>query len=141
MGDADGTDRRAGRWATVRAALGFVALVAATFVVALFTRSWAGLEAAVIPPLVAGIVVLAAWVSVLSVALVRGRRWATWATLVTFFLAAVATGTALSDTARRTLVHKTAPFGHLVLPALLFGTAALVVLLTIRDLATRDDDR
>ena len=44
------------------------------------------MKAALIPPFVAGIVVLAAWASVVSVALVRGRRWATWATLVTFLL-------------------------------------------------------
>ena len=141
MGDADGTDRRAGRWAISRAVLGFVALVAVTFLVALNTRSWAGLEAAFIPPFVAGIVLLAAWTSALSVALVRGRRWATWATLVTFVLPAVATGAAFFDTARRTLLHQTAPISHLLLPAQLFGTATTVVSLAIRDLGTRAGDR
>ncbi len=52
IGDANGTERRAGRLATAGAAVGFVAPVAVTLVVALFTRSWDGFEALAIPPLV-----------------------------------------------------------------------------------------
>ena len=132
------TRRRVGRLATVVAALGFVALVAVTLVVALLSRSWDGLEAVAVAPLVVGVVILTVWVSVLSVALVRGRLWAT---LVTFLLAGVTAGVAFLDTADRTLVDQTAPVGHLALPVLLLGTAGAVVSLVLRDLGTRAGER
>ncbi|MDP9418696.1 MAG: hypothetical protein M3P53_00775 [Actinomycetota bacterium] len=128
---------------TVAAAFAFVAVMGVTAVVAVFTRSWElGLDwKSVAVVFGVGIAVLGGWVSLLGMGLLRGRRWAKWAMLVTFLLAAVATGAALWDTADRTLVNPTTtPVGHLVLPALLFVSAASVVTLVIRDLVTRVDD-
>ncbi len=142
MADAEGADRPGGRRVTVAAAFAFVAVMGVTAVVAAFTRSWElGLDwKSVSVVFGVGIAVLGGWVSLLSKGLLRGRRWAKWAMLVTFLLAAVATGAALLDTTDRTLVNPTAPVVHLVLPALLFVSAASVVTLVIRDLVTRVDD-
>lgn len=114
---------------SVLAALAFVAVLVLTLVVALVTRSWIGLEAAFIPVLVIGVAVVGAWVSLLSVALVRDRSWAPPATGITFLLASVVTGATLVDTVQRTLIDDTAPIVHLVLPTLLFVLATSVVLL------------
>ncbi len=115
------------------AALAFVAVLVVTLVVALVTRSWIGLEAAFIPALVIAVAVVGAWVSLLSVAVVRHHSWAPPATSMTFLLASVVTGATLVDRVQRTLIDETAPIVHLVLPALLFGLATSVVLLVVRE--------
>ncbi len=115
------------------AALAFVALVVLTLVVALVTRSWVGLEAALVTPLVIAVAVLGVWVSLLSLALVRRRNWAPAATIATFILASVVTGGALVDTFRRVVVNQSAPIVHLVLPGGLFGVAASVLYFVARD--------
>ncbi len=119
--------------ASAVAALAFVALVALTLVVALVTRSWEGLEAIVVTPLLIAVALLGAWVCLLSLALLRRRSWAPWATTATFLLASVVTGAALIDTVHRVVVDQTAPIVHLVLPGGLFGLATSVVYLVARD--------
>ncbi len=129
------------RWRSSLAIAGanaFVVVVFVALVVALRSRSWDGLEAVVIPVLLAGAVALETWVLVLSIALAGNRRRARSAFVLTFAAATVLAGVATVDVVRRAFIEDSAPGRHVVLPALLLGLASSAAFLAT---AARHDQR
>lgn len=123
-------DTRAGLaagFALVAAAIGLV-----TLWVALDTRSWDGLEAVLIPPLVAGVALGAGWACVLGVGLLSQWSWARSRALLTFVTVGVFSGLVLIDVVRRLVSSGGAPIRHLIAPASLFAVATSIVLLLAR---------
>jgi hypothetical protein len=100
---------------------------------ALDTRSWDGLEAVLVPPLIVGTGIAAGWACVLGVGLLVQWSWARWWALLTFVVVSAFSGVALFDTVRRLVDGGTTPVRHVIAPASLLVVAMSIVLLLTRE--------
>jgi hypothetical protein len=100
---------------------------------ALDTRSWNGLEAVLVAPLIVGTGLAAGWVCVLGVGLLVQWSWARWWALLTFVVVSAFSGVALADTVRRVMDGGTTPVRHVAAPAGLLAVAMSIVLLLTRE--------